>query len=114
MILIPSLVNISAEIFPGPVIPCGRHSNAPEQVPDRILARTRTSFAGRRGATAPATCVPIAVPPRACMRSVTFAMCPALWARALRHTVGAVPVYSHPWRPPPPYHLSEVVNEGTP
>ena len=80
-----------------------------ERYPDKArvssgdrLARVRGDFGppghadpelrgAERGAAAPATCVPIAVPPRACMRSVTFATCPALWARALRHTVGAVP-----------------------
>ena len=41
-----------------------------------------------RGATAPATGVLTTVPPGPSARRVTFALCPAPWARAHRHSAG--------------------------
>ena len=44
--------------------------------------------AERGAGTAPATGVPTAVPPGPSARRVTFALCPAPWARAHRHSAG--------------------------
>ena len=88
----------------------------------RILACTRTAFTGDFVSRSGRSAFPRLRfrPGLGFLRSVTHAVCPALWARARRHTVG------RPCRPappvpsctsgvlPPPYLLHEEGEGGTP
>ena len=92
-------VNISAEIFPGSVSPT-RSLTPPHMGRDLSDISLYQSSLHHGRLPSPARDVRRSLaflhPGLGFLRSVTHAVCPALWARARRHTVG------RPCRPAPP------------